>query len=223
MRSLETTGRFWTGPRPRRRRRHPDVTAGRGRGPDRGTPPGHRTGAAAGRGGRAGRRRRRSTLVPSTRSRSGRPAAPRSSGRPGCDADLLAGPPQRLSGDRQIAALRPNSPARPGWGTPQRPGPPGVQDRRHLCGGVRGVDALPLFEPELDRPRVEVPGRPSPKGLILGSGPNRIGQGIEFDYSCARRDHAVRVRPATRPSWSTATPRPLSTDYDTATGCTSNR
>lgn len=33
-----------------------------------------------------------------------------------------------------------------------------------------------------------------PKVLILGSGPNRIGQGIEFDYSCVRCDHAERGR-----------------------------
>ncbi|HJZ34913.1 MAG TPA: carbamoyl-phosphate synthase large subunit, partial [Solirubrobacterales bacterium] len=30
----------------------------------------------------------------------------------------------------------------------------------------------------------EVPGGDAPKVIILGSGPNRIGQGIEFDYAC---------------------------------------
>src|SRR3712207_8982282 len=34
----------------------------------------------------------------------------------------------------------------------------------------------------------EVEPREKPAVLILGSGPNRIGQGIEFDYSCV---HAV--------------------------------
>ena len=34
----------------------------------------------------------------------------------------------------------------------------------------------------------EVAPRDKPAVLILGSGPNRIGQGIEFDYSCV---HAV--------------------------------
>ena len=37
-----------------------------------------------------------------------------------------------------------------------------------------------------------------PKVLILGSGPNRIGQGIEFDYSCVHAVMALRRRPASR-------------------------
>ena len=36
----------------------------------------------------------------------------------------------------------------------------------------------------------EVLPREKPAVLILGSGPNRIGQGIEFDYSCV---HATQV------------------------------
>ena len=34
--------------------------------------------------------------------------------------------------------------------------------------------------------------------IILGSGPNRIGQGIEFDYSCVHASLALSARPATR-------------------------
>ena len=30
-----------------------------------------------------------------------------------------------------------------------------------------------------------------PKVLILGSGPNRIGQGVEFDYSCVHACYAL--------------------------------
>ena len=45
------------------------------------------------------------------------------------------------------------------------------------------------------------------KVLILGSGPNRIGQGIEFDYSCVHGVKAAREM-ATKRSCSTATPRP---------------
>ena len=37
-----------------------------------------------------------------------------------------------------------------------------------------------------------------PKVIILGSGPNRIGQGIEFDYACVHACSRCR-RPATRP------------------------
>lgn len=38
----------------------------------------------------------------------------------------------------------------------------------------------------------EVAPRTEPAVLILGSGPNRIGQGIEFDYSCVHASMALR-------------------------------
>ena len=38
----------------------------------------------------------------------------------------------------------------------------------------------------------EVPGGDTPKVIILGSGPNRIGQGIEFDYACVHASFALR-------------------------------
>jgi carbamoyl-phosphate synthase large subunit len=50
--------------------------------------------------------------------------------------------------------------------------------------------------------------------MILGGGPNRIGQGIEFDYCCVHAAFALRDS-GSRPSWSTAT-RTVSTDYDTS-------
>ncbi len=46
----------------------------------------------------------------------------------------------------------------------------------------------------------EVASRERPAVIILGSGPNRIGQGIEFDYSCVHASLALRsAGPATRP------------------------
>ena len=36
----------------------------------------------------------------------------------------------------------------------------------------------------------EVAPRETPAVIILGSGPNRIGQGIEFDYSCVHASMA---------------------------------
>src|ERR1700733_2777837 len=39
----------------------------------------------------------------------------------------------------------------------------------------------------------EVPGGDAPKVIILGSGPNRIGQGIEFDYACVHASFALRA------------------------------
>ncbi|ORJ96214.1 carbamoyl-phosphate synthase large subunit [Prescottella equi] len=54
-----------------------------------------------------------------------------------------------------------------------------------------------------------------PKVLILGSGPNRIGQGIEFDYSCV---HAAQT--LSEAGYETVmvncNPETVSTDYDTA-------
>ncbi len=54
-----------------------------------------------------------------------------------------------------------------------------------------------------------------PKVLILGSGPNRIGQGIEFDYSCV---HAATT--LSEAGFETVmvncNPETVSTDYDTA-------
>ncbi|PRC43548.1 carbamoyl-phosphate synthase large subunit, partial [Mycobacterium sp. ITM-2017-0098] len=59
--------------------------------------------------------------------------------------------------------------------------------------------------PQVDRPKV----------LILGSGPNRIGQGIEFDYSCV---HAATT--LSQAGFETVmincNPETVSTDYDTA-------
>ncbi len=51
--------------------------------------------------------------------------------------------------------------------------------------------------------------------VVLGSGPNRIGQGIEFDYGCVRGVKALQRR-----NWVVAminsNPETVSTDYDTA-------
>ena len=51
--------------------------------------------------------------------------------------------------------------------------------------------------------------------LILGSGPNRIGQGIEFDYSCV---HAAMALSAAgyETVMVNCNPETVSTDYDTA-------
>ncbi|MFL6045422.1 MAG: carbamoyl-phosphate synthase large subunit [Propionibacteriaceae bacterium] len=61
----------------------------------------------------------------------------------------------------------------------------------------------------------EVAPRPRPAVLILGSGPNRIGQGIEFDYSCV---HAALSLSAAgyETIMVNCNPETVSTDYDTA-------
>jgi carbamoyl-phosphate synthase large subunit len=54
-----------------------------------------------------------------------------------------------------------------------------------------------------------------PSVVILGSGPNRIGQGIEFDYCCVHA--AMTVREAGRDAvMINCNPETVSTDYDTS-------
>jgi carbamoyl-phosphate synthase large subunit len=61
----------------------------------------------------------------------------------------------------------------------------------------------------------EVAASTKPRVLILGSGPNRIGQGIEFDYCCV---HAVMALSAAgyETVMVNCKPETVSTDYDTA-------
>ena len=60
----------------------------------------------------------------------------------------------------------------------------------------------------------EVEPRDRPAVIVLGSGPNRIGQGIEFDYSCVHAVLALRERYET--VMVNCNPETVSTDYDTA-------
>ncbi|MFI6094065.1 carbamoyl-phosphate synthase large subunit [Lentzea sp. NPDC051213] len=57
--------------------------------------------------------------------------------------------------------------------------------------------------------------REKPKVLILGSGPNRIGQGIEFDYSCVHAAMALREA-GYETVMVNCNPETVSTDYDTS-------
>jgi carbamoyl-phosphate synthase large subunit len=54
-----------------------------------------------------------------------------------------------------------------------------------------------------------------PKVVILGSGPNRIGQGIEFDYCCCHASFALRDE-GLETVMINCNPETVSTDYDTA-------
>jgi carbamoyl-phosphate synthase large subunit len=51
--------------------------------------------------------------------------------------------------------------------------------------------------------------------IVLGSGPNRIGQGIEFDYCCVHASFALREA-GYRPVMINCNPETVSTDYDTS-------
>ena len=110
--------------------------------------------------------------------------------------DLLRLAKRHGFSDVQLASLRHAGGGGP-RGAPRPRRAPGLQDGRHVRGGVRRADALPLLLVRRgDRGRA----REKPAVIILGSGPNRIGQGVEFDYSCVHPPSPCAT-PATRPSW----------------------
>jgi carbamoyl-phosphate synthase large subunit len=61
----------------------------------------------------------------------------------------------------------------------------------------------------------EVKSRTRPAVIILGSGPNRIGQGIEFDYSCVHASFTLRDSDF-ETVMINCNPETVSTDYDTS-------
>ena len=61
----------------------------------------------------------------------------------------------------------------------------------------------------------EVLPRTRPAVVILGSGPNRIGQGLEFDYSCVHAAFALREA-GFETIMINCNPETVSTDYDTS-------
>ncbi len=77
----------------------------------------------------------------------------------------------------------------------------GVENAAYYHSTYHGEDRVPV-----DRRR---------KILVLGGGPNRIGQGIEFDYCCVHAAYALREA-----GWEAiminCNPETVSTDYDTA-------
>ncbi|MDO3639818.1 carbamoyl-phosphate synthase large subunit [Mycolicibacterium arseniciresistens] len=138
---------------------------------------------------------------------------------PVLDGSLLRRAKHSGLSDGQIAALR-----------PELAGEMGVRALRQRLGihpVFKTVDTCAAeFEAktpyhyssyELD-PAAETevaPQAEKPKVLILGSGPNRIGQGIEFDYSCV---HAATTLSAAgfETVMVNCNPETVSTDYDTA-------
>ncbi|AHY46767.1 carbamoyl-phosphate synthase, large subunit [Rubrobacter radiotolerans] len=62
----------------------------------------------------------------------------------------------------------------------------------------------------------EVERGENPSVVVLGSGPNRIGQGIEFDYACVHASYALREA-GMDAVMVNSNPETVSTDYDTST------
>ena len=67
-------------------------------------------------------------------------------------------------------------------------------------------------ESDVPRPRQSTV---KPKALILGAGPNRIGQGIEFDYCCVHASYALHEA-GYETIMVNCNPETVSTDYDTS-------
>ncbi len=136
------------------------------------------------------------------------------------DAPTLTAPVLRRAkrhglSDRQVAALR-----------PELAGEDGVRALRHRL-GIRPVfktvdtcaaefAAVTPYHYSAYDEETEVSAQPDrEKVLILGSGPNRIGQGIEFDYSCVHAVMALRAA-GYETVMVNCNPETVSTDYDTA-------
>ena len=138
---------------------------------------------------------------------------------PVLEAELLRRCKHHGLSDRQIAALRPELAGEMGVRSlRQRLGIHPVYKTVDTC-AAEFVAKTPYHYSsyELD-PAAEsevAPQADRPKVLILGSGPNRIGQGIEFDYSCV---HAATT--LSQAGFETVmincNPETVSTDYDTA-------
>ena len=54
-----------------------------------------------------------------------------------------------------------------------------------------------------------------PKAMIIGAGPNRIGQGIEFDYCCVQASYALEAL-GYETIMVNCNPETVSPDYDTS-------
>ena len=66
-----------------------------------------------------------------------------------------------------------------------------------------------------DADESEVAAKERPRALILGAGPNRIGQGIEFDYCCVHASYAL-ADAGYETIMVNCNPETVSTDYDTS-------
>ena len=128
------------------------------------------------------------------------------------DRDVIFGAKRHGFSDAQIASIRGLSEAE-------------VRSIRHTL-DVRPVyktvdtcaaefaAATPYHYSSYDREN-EVMPRERPAVIILGSGPNRIGQGIEFDYSCVHASLTLRER-GFDTVMVNCNPETVSTDYDTS-------
>jgi carbamoyl-phosphate synthase large subunit len=128
------------------------------------------------------------------------------------DAETLRTAKQNGFSDAQLAELRDTTETvmrEIRWGLGVRP----VYHAVDTCAAEFAARTPYLYSTYDDE--TEVPQGDKPKVIILGSGPNRIGQGIEFDYACVHASFAL-----TQAGYETVmvncNPETVSTDYDTS-------
>jgi carbamoyl-phosphate synthase large subunit len=97
-----------------------------------------------------------------------------------------------------------------------------VRDRRKALGAVEGWHAVPVSGVENAAYYYSSYNAPDTtavsdrrKIMVLGGGPNRIGQGIEFDYCCVHAAFAIRDA-GYESIMVNCNPETVSTDYDTS-------
>ena len=81
------------------------------------------------------------------------------------------------------------------------------------CAGE--VEATPYFYSTRGERDEATAGDAGRSVVILGSGPNRIGQGIEFDYCCVHAAESFRAQ-GYEAVMVNCNPETVSTDYDTS-------
>ena len=133
------------------------------------------------------------------------------------DAELLAVAKRHGLSDEQIGRLRGQN-GDVVKGVREALGITPVYKTVDTCAG-EFASTTPYHYSSYDQ-ETEVEPRERPAILILGSGPNRIGQGIEFDYSCVHAALALGDRDLPGGGYETVmincNPETVSTDYDIA-------
>ncbi len=128
------------------------------------------------------------------------------------DAETLTAAKQNGFSDTQIAELRGTTETvirEIRWGLGVRP----VYHAVDTCAAEFAARTPYLYSTYDDE--TEVPEGTTPKVIILGSGPNRIGQGIEFDYACVHASFALAAA-GYETVMINCNPETVSTDYDTS-------
>jgi len=128
------------------------------------------------------------------------------------DAETLTTAKQNGFSDAQIAELRGTTETvirEIRWGLGVRP----VYHAVDTCAAEFAARTPYLYSTYDDE--TEVPPGTTPKVIILGSGPNRIGQGIEFDYACVHASFAL-ADAGYETVMVNCNPETVSTDYDTS-------